>query len=498
MNNYEWLDRKTPRSVDQLKLWPENPRLTPGEHHLTLADYAEDITSEDAEKIGFFDLAKAIAKQGFIPFDPIVVWQNPDNEKFYVAEGNRRVLILKLLRNPDKAPRQYRGFFRNLSLQISKASIAKVMVNVAPSFDESIWYINQRNNNSSLQRSWGRVQQQRWVSDLYTRYNGDLDIIKDITNIKQGELESIIRILKVKDFVSIPDVQALLDPEIREKAISRNFPITIIERILTPDVRDRWGLVFNGTEVEINSNKPSFYILFADLIKRIVLRDTEYKDLPGRITTRTVTTHLDEILGVLPQVNFEPENVEPETPPGADETPLSIMPEETVTPVVVTVQEQRAIVMNDPNRTFLIPDFYLINTTNHRLNELFVELQKIRMTYKNCIGASLRVLLDLAFLNYINNEGIEAALLLSYHKRHLREITLKKRIEYIKTNHLSDNIQTIAVRLLNEDGEYSLDVLNGYIHGTDIHYLTKPFLNQFWNFLFPLMVVLLDIREKNV
>ena len=96
MNNYDWLDRKTPRSVDQLRLWPENPRLTPGEQHYSLSEYTEDLTLEDAEKINFFELAKAIVKQGFIPFDPIIVWQNLENEKFYVAEGNRRILILKL------------------------------------------------------------------------------------------------------------------------------------------------------------------------------------------------------------------------------------------------------------------------------------------------------------------------------------------------------------------------------------------------------------------
>ena len=38
MNNYDWLDKKTSRSVDNLRLWAENPRLTPGEIHLSLSD----------------------------------------------------------------------------------------------------------------------------------------------------------------------------------------------------------------------------------------------------------------------------------------------------------------------------------------------------------------------------------------------------------------------------------------------------------------------------
>jgi hypothetical protein len=447
-------------------------------------------------------LAKAIVKQGFIPFDPIIVWQNEENEKFYVAEGNRRILVLKLLRSPNKAPRQYRGFFRNLSTQINKESIAKVMVNVAPSFEESIWYINQRNNTSSLQRSWGRVQQQRWVSDLYEKYKGDIEKIKDVTHMSQGDLESIIRILKIKDLVSEPQVSQILEADILEKASSRNFPITILERILAnPTVREKWGIEYDGIDVNIISNKNSFYNLFAEVIKRIVLRDTLYKDSSDRITTRTVTTHLDNILDTLPEVSFEPEDTHvtsetfvddkspgnPSPEPAQDQEPDS----------GPTLLELRAKLKNDPNRHFLIPYFYEINTTNYRLNGLFEELQKIRLTHKNCVGAALRVLLDLAVLNYIYNEALEASIATTY-KVSLKDVQLKKRIEYIKTNKLSGQPQKVAARLTDESAEYSLDVLNGYVHGTDVHYLTKPFLNNFWSFLFPLLEVLLDIKEKNV
>jgi hypothetical protein len=495
MNKYEWLDKKTPRSVDQLRMWPENPRLTPGEHHISLSDYTDDLTSEDTEKVSFFDLAKAIVRQGFIPFDPIVVWQNPENEKFYVAEGNRRVLILKLLRNPDKAPRQYRGFFRNLANQIDKKTISRVMVNVAPTFDESIWYINQRNNNSSLQRSWGRVQQQRWVNDLYIKYEGNMERIKEITHMGQGDLESIIRILKIKDMVSLPQVAALLDQDVYERATSRSFPVTILERLLAnPDVREKWGLEYEGVNVKVVANRDSFYRLFAEVTKRIVLRDTVYRDSTDRISTRTVTTHLTEILETLPEVSFDLDQASPIDLSDAVATIPSISQENE--PVeVLSPQELRVIAKNDPNRSSLIPSFYEINTTNYRLNGLFIELQKVKFTHKNCIGACLRVLLDLAVLNFINNEGLETSICSQYSSG-LRDITLKKRIEFLKANSLNGSPHRVADRLLQERSEYSLDVLNGYIHGTDVHYLTKPFLNNFWNFLFPLFEVLLDVRER--
>lgn len=71
---YDWLLKKTPRSVDQLRLWPENPRLNPEENHSTLRDFAEDLTEELADKKDFYGLVKSIVRDGFIPADPIVVW----------------------------------------------------------------------------------------------------------------------------------------------------------------------------------------------------------------------------------------------------------------------------------------------------------------------------------------------------------------------------------------------------------------------------------------
>jgi hypothetical protein len=113
---YNWLNKKTPRSVDQLRLWDGNPRLNPEENHIQISDFAEDLTFDDSDKKQFFKLIKSIVEDGFIPADPVIVWKNVENEKYYVAEGNRRVLALKLLREPHKAPRSIRAFIRAQSV----------------------------------------------------------------------------------------------------------------------------------------------------------------------------------------------------------------------------------------------------------------------------------------------------------------------------------------------------------------------------------------------
>lgn len=98
MSKYEWLEKRTPRSVDQLRLWPENPRFKNEITSHTLKEYVDDLIEENNDKDNFIELVKAIAEDGFIPADPIVVWQK-ENQRFYVAEGNRRLMALKLLRD---------------------------------------------------------------------------------------------------------------------------------------------------------------------------------------------------------------------------------------------------------------------------------------------------------------------------------------------------------------------------------------------------------------
>ena len=57
---------------------------------------------------------------------------------------------------------------------------------------------------------------------------------------------------------------------------------------------------------------------------------------------------------------------------------------------------------------------------------------------------------------------------------------------HFRNQQASGRPQTIITRLIDPSQEYSLDVLNGYIHSQDSHYTNKRFLNSFWDFLFPL------------
>lgn len=483
MANNDWFNKRYLRSIDNIRLWNENPRLNPDEKHISLADFVEDITEDDNDRRNFLDLVKSIATNGFIPAEPIVVWKDPDNKKYYVAEGNRRILALKLLREPARAPKKIRATIRNYAKQWER--LDKIHVNIAPTLDNAEWYINQRNSTSTLQRKWSRLQQQRWVETLYVKYGEDYDLLSQKTNMTPSEIESFIRDIKLIGLVKEPEVKALLSPDEYKAATSHQFPMTVLERFFdTTRVRDEWGVKFEGATVKLD-NKKSFLTAFASLIKNIVSPEPEIK-----IDTRTITTNIDQILKVLPKVNKE------ESDPFSVDTKKK-PEEETPAPDTSSPGKKKTIKKGDPDRLHLVLPFYNLNNENFRLVHLFNELKELpTQKYISIAAVSVRVFLDLAVLEYITSEGLDAPICAKYSGA-LKTIELNKRLSFLadQPDFKGTALSTIIVRLTDAKNDFSLDVLNGYVHGKGTAYLNRNFLNRFWDFLFPLIQKLLDITE---
>ncbi len=495
-NKNDWLLKKNLRSVDNLRLWGQNPRLDPENSYITTRDFAEEITSSEADRNSFIDIAKSIVNRGFIPADPIVVWQNEENQKFYVVEGNRRVLAIKLLHQPEKAPKSIRGIFTKLASNISKDDLIKIPVSIAPTFDDAEWYISQRHSTSSLQKRWSTEQQKRWVADLYDKYNGNIDIIKTKIDITESELQGIIRILKLKSFVR--DIKNDLSDTEYKQATSHTFPLTTLDRFFNfTNVRDTWGIKFDAYEVIVDADKASFLKAFADLIKRILLP----RGNDNRIDSRIIRTSEDaeKILQSLPIVDkTQSEEKEgsdkPEDTSGNNQNDNENNSSEDSDDNSETEVDRRNKLKNNPNRPRLVCDFYSLQTDSHKLSSLFEELKLIPLKYQNAIAASIRIFLDLSVLKYIETENLEKDIRKKYNTS-LRDVNLKKRLEFLKNKISNAKATNIISRLLNSSNEFSLDVLNGYVHNQDTHYLSIQFLNGFWDFLFPLFQKLVVIKE---
>lgn len=487
MADYSWFNKRYQRSIDQLRPWSGNPRLNPEEQHVNLRDFVEDIIQEDGDKANFMDLVRSIATNGFIPADPIVVWKDAKNDRYYVAEGNRRVLALKLLRDPSKAPREIRGTVKSLSKTWTR--IDKIHVNIAPSLEDAEWYISQRNSTSSILKRWSRLQQMRWVEFLYEKYADDPEVLVQKSNMSLSEIEQIIRYIRLLNLVNEEQVKSVLTEDEYRRATAHTFPITIFERFFNlTKVREAWGFDFDGPNI-IFKNKAGFLTAFTEVIRRIVSNKQDYK-----LDTRNVSADkIDDLLDILPKVNLEmsdPFKVGDKGEPEPEPTPE---PEPQPDPKP-SHREQKGNIY----RNRLILSFYQLNTSEARLSQLFYELKRLSVnSYVSVCAAAVRIFLELAILDFIQSEGLVE----EFQRRdgkELKKILLKTRIDFLtRYSKLKDNktAKKILLDLINEKETYSLDILNGYVHSKSTEYLNKQYLNGFWDHIFPLLQSMLDITE---
>lgn len=487
MADYSWFNKRYQRSIDQLRPWSGNPRLNPEEQHVNLRDFVEDIIQEDGDKANFMDLVRSIATNGFIPADPIVVWKDAKNDRYYVAEGNRRVLALKLLRDPSKAPREIRGTVKSLSKTWTR--IDKIHVNIAPSLEDAEWYISQRNSTSSILKRWSRLQQMRWVEFLYEKYADDPEVLVQKSNMSLSEIEQIIRYIRLLNLVNEEQVKSVLTEDEYRRATAHTFPITIFERFFNlTKVREAWGFDFDGPNI-IFKNKAGFLTAFTEVIRRIVSNKQDYK-----LDTRNVSADkIDDLLDILPKVNLEmsdPFKVGDKGEPEPEPTPE---PEPQPDPKP-SHREQKGNIY----RNRLILSFYQLNTSEARLSQLFYELKRLSVnSYVSVCAAAVRIFLELAILDFIQSEGLVE----EFQRRdgkELKKILLKTRIDFLtRYSKLKDNktAKKILLDLINEKETYSLDILNGYVHSKSTEYLNKQYLNGFWDHIFPLLQAMLDITE---
>lgn len=487
MVDYSWFNKKYLRSIEQLRLWADNPRLNPNEQHQTLHDIIDDIIQEEGDKANFVDLVRSIASHGFIPADPIVVWKDTNNQHYYVAEGNRRVMALKLLRDPSRAPREIRGTISSLAKIWTP--INKIYVNIAPSFEDAEWYISQRNSTSSVLKQWSRLQQMRWIESLYNKYYNSPEVLEQKCNMTIGEIENIIRYIRLLNLVNEDAVKSKLSVEDYRKAISHTFPITVFERFFSlTRVREAWGFEFTGTEVFFK-NKSGFLSAFAEVIHRIVCTDTSIK-----LDTRNVSSDkIENLLDSLPKVDLVVSD--PFKVGGKEDSPSISEPDPEPQPIP---HPKPLYLKGDENRKKLILPCYYLYTSEARLSKLFEELKSLSVNkYVSVCAAAIRIFLELTVLDYIQAEGLEEQIKRS-EKNDLNKIPLKTRLDFLsEKSKLKNNPKAVKILkdLINENKDYCLDILNGYVHSKSTVYINKQYLNRFWDSIFPLLQEMIDIRE---
>jgi hypothetical protein len=97
-----------PVAFESINLDPNNPRIAPKEglryedpDAIFDEELQQSLTTKVYDVYGAGDLEDAIVAQGWVPIDPIIVWEYPNRTGHYiVVEGNTRISVLRNIRGP--------------------------------------------------------------------------------------------------------------------------------------------------------------------------------------------------------------------------------------------------------------------------------------------------------------------------------------------------------------------------------------------------------------
>jgi hypothetical protein len=232
--NVQWVD------LSGLRLDPENPRLREGMEDTSQAD----LLTELAREYELTDLGQSLADNGYFAEEPLVTVAYSKGS-WTVVEGNRRLAALKLLNNPDAAPRNLREKWRDLSINRKKIVEAVPILEYLRR-DEITPYLGFRHITGVLQ--WRPYQKAKYICQLVERQSMTFSQIARAIGSKTPTVR--------EHYVAYRLVRQASDQfNIDTDYVERNFGV--LRRALSdPDIRDFIGLNLEANETALERPIP--------------------------------------------------------------------------------------------------------------------------------------------------------------------------------------------------------------------------------------------------
>lgn len=447
-------------SVDAIRLDKQNPRLP------------EEMLNESQRLIMHYmiahfkilEIAKSIVKNGFFINElPIAA---KERKHFVVVEGNRRIIALKLLRNPDLAPPRKKHTYARLAENIDVNQWEKLSMYIAPSKDAVAPILIAR-HGSEMTAPWQRIMKMRFLAGDVLR-KVPYEEIADRYSVPLSEVRTAALTMLLREMVREADI----DDDIKDKYLSEKFQTSTLTRFIqTSTFLKKTGLKMNGAALQYEIPKDEFLQIilriFEDIANESITARNDFK-----VRSKYISDTFEEITSGKRENNaFEAEPSEPE-------------PEK---------QEPRKPKPRKRGER-LIPDTLEFNTGSHKLNELIKEGQKMSVgVYPHAGGLLIRTILDLAVQRLYDING---ALDETADQKGLT-LGLTKRINNLHGRHggwfESSTIRKKFQRFVANDSQsfVHIETLNDYVHG-NYGRPTIDDLRNFWAQIEPLIEMILE------
>ncbi len=238
-NTKKW--KITKIAIKDLSLWDENPRFPEEYFSKSEGELVNHFLSKKTFKIESF--AKEIANEFDLPqLEKIVVLQLCGRN--IVLEGNRRLVVYKLLLKPSLITNQaLRRLFEELNRQTRIGDMYKLEANVTTIKEEGLRFVDRKHNRGNNEVGWGEPERRNFA---IRRSHGKS---KDVLRV---ELANAVKKL------NLPDV-------IKEAVLSKGWVTTLYRILDSASARKKLGYsVSDSGTIGVKSQKK-----FNDLLKVI-------------------------------------------------------------------------------------------------------------------------------------------------------------------------------------------------------------------------------------
>jgi len=395
------------------------------------------MATEQDEKL--LNLAEDIVQFGVDPSSLPIVIPSDTTGRYIVVEGNRRVIALKMLHNPQivqglwKAPQERR--LKELSDSFKNNPVKDVQCVEVPDRDAADHWIQLRHRGE--QNGRGLVGWDGLASARYEQRRGG------------GRYRAALQA------IDLVRNKGKLDQSTSERLNS--VPVSTVQRLLNdPDVRESLGIGLD--KGELTTDLPEHEVLKG--LTRVI-RDAAHSRLP--VSVVETKEHRAKYVSSFPKGDLPAKSV----PRGTSRSIIASAPFATV-----PARPSRPIA-SSKNRNTLVPRTCVLIISETKPNDIFHELRRLKLDeFANAVSVLFRVFLELSVDHYIISQKLRL-------KSQLGEMKFRAKLNLAADSFVQRKVMTTGevnlLRLLTNPQHFlagSIDTLHAYVH--DANFTAGP------------------------
>lgn len=440
--------------IDKIHLDKENPRLP----EISKSQRDTIIALSKVQGNQLIALANHIVTNGFDPSAfPIVVPTKEEPINYIVLDGNRRLNALKVLETPeillDSIPEKELKKLKALSSKYHKDPVSQIKCIVFPKREEADMWIQLKHRGQN--EGAGSVE---WSGQVSARYDE-----------RRGKQSPALQVL---DFIK---EKSTFDPKTQKRIEEGKYPVTTLDRLLnTTYVRDKLGLVKKDGRIQTKHDSSNLI----PSLKRIV------DDIgTGQITVSDLKNQTQRI----DYINSLGKATIPGQP---DQTNELADLKQSEQPIKANPKKKDTKKSNKKLRLSLIPKDCYLTISQHRINDIYVELKNINVDdFPNSVGIMMRVFIELSLDHYLEHT-------IKWPEQKIDNTSLQKKmlavIKHFETSNLLTNNKLEGIR--NASNKQSIlgpsyKTLHGFIHNYNLAPIPSE-LRKMWDNIQPFFLKL--------